>query len=188
MRVSACSLAVLGFVLAGCSGGSGSNPFGSLGSLSSGGSGGSLGSGGSSGSGSLGSGGSIGSGGGNAEGETEAERREAIRVADDDSIVLASIDQAILEPALNGTILRVTTTAPTQGYHSGRLSPVGRGDVTAEGLLLYEVRAIPPEEVQATGPARTRQVIVATFIPEDIRDAARAVRIISRGRIIELAL
>jgi len=170
MRVWVGIAAMLGVSLAACGGGSGSgsNPFGSFGSLGSG-------------SGSLGSGGS-GDGAETSEGD---DRR--IEVVQDDSIVLATIDSAVMEPARFGSILRVTTTTPTQGYHGARLAPIGRVEPDENGMIQFELRGQQPDSVQPTGPARTRQIVVATFIPQAVRDQTRVIRVISRLRVVDLS-
>ena len=52
--------------------------------------------------------------------------------------------QATAEPALHGVILRVDGEAPTQGYYSARLRPIGGGAPDAAGILSFELVAVPP--------------------------------------------
>ena len=60
------------------------------------------------------------------------------------------------ERALHGVILRVAGEAPTQGFYSAALRPLGGGAPDAAGILSFELVAVPPAEPQAVGPARTR--------------------------------
>ena len=162
-------ITVAGMALQACGGGSGSgsNPFGSFGSI-----------------GSIGSGGSFGSGGSRAD-ETGGGAAE---LPVDESDVVESIDTAVLEPSLRGTVLRVTSTAPTQGWYDARLAPLDRGEPDEDGRLRYEMRAVAPTAAEATGPARTRQLVVATYIPDDVLAAASSVRVISRGKVVDLRI
>lgn len=71
---------------------------------------------------------------------------------------------ATTEPALHGMILRVEGQAPTWGYHTALLRPVGSGP-DAAGILTFELVAVPPQGAEPAGPARSRQLSAAIFVP-----------------------
>ena len=167
MRVTALLLATV--LLAACDGGSGSNPLGSLASNGSG-------------SGSLGSGsGSFGSGGARAD-----EGEDADVVVADESILMPSFESAVIEPARRGAILRVTAFAPTQGYYDARLAPRNGGEPDQNGVVTYELRAVAPSEPQSRGGPATRQLIVAAFLPDDLRQSARVIRVLTATKAVDL--
>ena len=83
---------------------------------------------------------------------------------------LASISIApsvvVVEPALNGAIIRVEGVAPTQGYHSPQLLVANIGRPDASGTLQLEFVAIPPPEPADIGPNETRELRAGFFVPE----------------------
>lgn len=83
-----------------------------------------------------------------------------------------------IEPALNGTIVRVESVAPTQGYHTARLVAQASGEPDDTGTVGFVLTAIPPEGAEATGPARTRTLRAAVFVPDRARRQVKSVRIL----------
>jgi|GEM_PF-4107003 len=162
MAISVCSRAVAiaaCLVLTGCGGGSGSNPFGSFGSI-----------------------GSLNPFGGRDDvgtGTTPAR-------VNDGTVLVETIEQVVPEAALRGVILRATVIAATEGYHSARF--VGRNDgvPNADGIVTYELRAVPPEDPGVAGPLNARRILVATFIPDTDLDVIRGFRIVSRSRTVDI--
>jgi hypothetical protein len=73
--------------------------------------------------------------------------------------------EATLERALHGVIIRVDGVAPTQGYYSAALIPLRDGSPDAAGIISFEFMAVPPAGPQAVGPARSRRLTAAVFIP-----------------------
>lgn len=83
-----------------------------------------------------------------------------------------------VEPALNGTIIRVDSVVPTQGYHSARLIAQANGEPDDTGTVGFVLTAIPPEGAEAIGPARTRTLRAAVFVPNRAKRQVKSVRIL----------
>ena len=94
--------------------------------------------------------------------------------------------QAEAERALHGLILRVEGEARPQGYHTAELRPVGEAD--AAGILGFELVATPPSEVTPVGPARTRQLSAAVFLPNPVLEDLRGFRVAGGGTVRTLTL
>lgn len=92
------------------------------------------------------------------------------------------------EPALNGTIIRVESVAPTQGYHTARLIAQASGEPDDTGTVGFVLTAIPPEGAEATGPARTRTLRAAVFIPNRAKRQVKSVRILDATGVRTIAL
>lgn len=95
---------------------------------------------------------------------------------------------ALAERGLNGVILRAEGQAPTQGYHSAELRPLGAGAPDAAGIASFELVAVPPAEPQAAGPERTRRLDAAVFLPDRAWGDARAIRVSGAGTVETLSL
>ncbi len=96
--------------------------------------------------------------------------------------------QAEAEPALHGVILRVTGEAPTQGFYSARLRPIGGGAADAAGILSFELVAVPPSVPQAVGPARTRILTAGIFMPTQSLKGLRGFRVTGGGAVQTVTL
>lgn len=90
---------------------------------------------------------------------------------------------AVLEPALNGVILRVTATAPTWGYHTAFLRPLNNGEPDAAGLMTYELVAIPPIAAEQAGPPRSRQMSAGIFVPNLAMKKISGFRVTGGGKV-----
>jgi hypothetical protein len=91
--------------------------------------------------------------------------------------VPVAMRSATAERALTGVIVRVEGEAPTQGYWGAALRPLGDGAPDAAGVVSFRLTAIPPAEVEAVGPARTRELSAAVFVPNRALRQTRAVRV-----------
>ena len=87
---------------------------------------------------------------------------------------------ATAEPALHGVIVRVESEAPQQGFYAAQLRPVGNGP-DAAGILSFEVVALPPDAPETIGPARTRTLSAAVFVPNLAMKNLRGVRVTGGG-------
>jgi hypothetical protein len=96
--------------------------------------------------------------------------------------------EATLEPALHGMIIRVDGVAPTQGYYSAALVPLRDGSPDAAGLISFAFMAVPPSTPQAVGPARSRQLTAAVFIPTLALKDLRGFRVAGVGSAHTLPL
>jgi hypothetical protein len=92
-----------------------------------------------------------------------------------------ALRQAQAERALHGVILRVVGEAPTQGYYSATLRPLGGAAPDAAGILSFELVATPPAEPQAVGPARTRVLSAGLFMPNQALRDLRGFRVAGAG-------
>jgi hypothetical protein len=99
-----------------------------------------------------------------------------------------ALQTAVLERALHGVIVRVEAVAPTQGYYSATLVPLNDGEPDAAGIVTFQLVAMPPPEAQAAGPARTRTMSAATFLPTLGLKNVRAVRVAGVGTATTLTL
>jgi hypothetical protein len=95
---------------------------------------------------------------------------------------------ATLERALHGVILRVEGEAPTWGFHSAALRPLGNGAPDAAGILGFELVAIPPEPPEPAGAPRTRELTAAVFVPTLALKEVRGFRVAGAGNVQTLPL
>ncbi|MEM9268419.1 MAG: hypothetical protein AAGA78_05730 [Pseudomonadota bacterium] len=134
--------------------------------------GGSSGSG--SGSGSLGSGWFSG-------GDRAAEPTpEPIIV--DESVPVTAIRSAVLEPALRGSILRVSAVAGRLGFHSARLKLLGPDE---NGRVLVEFRAIAPR-TPIEGRSQGQVLSAASFISKDTLSQISELQLNGQNGVITL--
>jgi hypothetical protein len=95
---------------------------------------------------------------------------------------------ARVEPALRGIIVRADGVAPTQGYHSAEFVALGGAEPDASGIMSFELTAIPPETPQAIGPANTRGLSAAFFLPSRLARDVRGFRISGAGQVQTLTV
>ena len=100
--------------------------------------------------------------------------------------VAVALRTAVLERALHGVIIRVEAEAPAQGYYSATLLPLNDGRPDAAGVVTFQLVAMPPPEPGAVGPARTRQLSAATFVPTLALKNIRAFRVSGIGTVTTL--
>lgn len=103
----------------------------------------------------------------------------------DAKVLLPALRFAAAEPGRQGVILRVEGIAPTQGFHSGELRPVGR---SADGIETVELRAVAPLGNQAIGAERTRLLAVGRFYSNRDMDTIRGFRIVTDGAVVPATL
>lgn len=97
--------------------------------------------------------------------------------------VALPLREATLDRALHGVIIRADGEAPTQGYYSAALVPLNNGAPDASGLVTFEFMAVPPREAQAIGPARSRQITAAVFLPTLALKNIRGFRVTGAGTV-----
>jgi hypothetical protein len=96
--------------------------------------------------------------------------------------------QATLERALHGVIVRVEGEAPTWGFHTATLRPLGGGAPDAAGILGFELVAIPPQAPEPVGAARSRLLTAAVFVPTLALKEVRGFRVAGAGGVQTLPL
>jgi hypothetical protein len=102
--------------------------------------------------------------------------------------VPVAMRSVVAERSLTGVIVRVEGEAPAQGYWGAALEPVGDGTPDAGGAVSFRFVAIPPVAVEAVGPARTRRLSAAAYVPNLALKNVRAVRIAGIGTAQTLPL
>ncbi|MSU91386.1 hypothetical protein GE300_17540 [Rhodobacteraceae bacterium 2CG4] len=110
----------------------------------------------------------------------------AATVAADGSVLVDSLAEVVPEPALRGVILRASSVAPTQGYYGAALVAANRGAPDADGIVTYAFRALPPPGEAPVGPARSRLLTAAVFVPDAALDEIRGFRVLSRTGTVDL--
>jgi hypothetical protein len=93
---------------------------------------------------------------------------------------------AVLEPALHGVIVRIETEAPMQGYYGPTLVPLNDARPDPAGIVTFQLVATPPDTPQAIGPARTRAMGAAAFMPTLALKNVRAIRVAGVGSAVTL--
>jgi hypothetical protein len=96
--------------------------------------------------------------------------------------------QAELERALHGVIVRAEGEAPTWGYHTAALRPLGGGAPDAAGILSFELVAVPPRSPEPAGAARSRLVTAAVFVPTLTTSKLSGFRVSGAGAVRTLPL
>lgn len=97
--------------------------------------------------------------------------------------VPVAMRSATAERGLYGVIVRVDAESPTQGYWGAALEPLGNGDPDAAGVVGFRLVAMPPPAPEGVGPARTRALSAAIFIPNLALKHARGARIAAANRV-----
>lgn len=114
-------------------------------------------------------------------------RGDPIFAADgeDATILMPILRLVAAEPGRQGVILRAEAVAPTLGFHSPELRPVGRD---AAGTEILEFRARPPATAEPVGAERARLLVAARFYrPHEMREI-RAFRVVARENAAETRL
>jgi hypothetical protein len=102
--------------------------------------------------------------------------------------VPVAMRSAVAERSLTGVIVRVEGEAPTQGYWGAALEPVGDGAPDASGAVSFRFVAVPPASAEPVGPARTRRLSAAVYVPNLALKTTRAVRVAGLGTAQTLPL
>jgi hypothetical protein len=104
---------------------------------------------------------------------------------DDGTMLMPSLRLVAAEPGRQGVILRAEAVAPTLGFHSPELRPVGRDPA---GTEILEFRARPPAVPEPVGAERARLLVAARFYrPHELREI-RAFRVVARENSAESRL
>ncbi|CAN5652389.1 hypothetical protein BH23PSE1_BH23PSE1_00580 [soil metagenome] len=116
--------------------------------------------------------------------QAPAPRAGALAPESDASVLLPAVRLAAADRGRQGTILRAEAIAPVQGFHSPQLRVLeGR---EAGGLVVVELRAIPPTGPEAIGSARSRLLSVGRFFSSrEMRDI-RGFRVIGAENAISV--
>lgn len=105
----------------------------------------------------------------------KSQPRETI-VLQDAAVDARPLVDAVLtmsvEPIPGGAIIRATGQTPTQGWWKADLVAQ---PVTADGVLVFEFRLLPPITATDVNTPQSRQVTVATYLSNIKLDAVREI-------------
>jgi hypothetical protein len=107
-------------------------------------------------------------------GRTREERLQAASTAPDPRPLVPQVTRLAVEPHPAGAIIRVTGLPPRQGWYDGRLVRV---DSAEAGVLAYQLRAWPPPYQTPAATPRSRELMVAAFVNQDLLSGVREVRV-----------
>lgn len=100
---------------------------------------------------------------------------EAALIADPRSVV-AQVTGFEIEAAPGGAILRATGLPETQGFWDGELVPEA-GEQPVNGVLTYTFRIAQPAGFEQVNTPRSREVVVARFVPNARLQGVRTIRV-----------
>ena len=120
--------------------------------------------------------------------DVQADQQERIAAArttlasfDDGRPLMPSVDFVSADRSPMGVILRASGQSPSLGYHSAGLRPLLSTRPDEDGVLLFELVAFPPEASPGPGTAATRQIEVATYLPNSRLRGVRSIVVVSAG-------
>ena len=103
------------------------------------------------------------------------------RIVIDNRPLVSQVTGLALEPTPGGLIVRATGQAPGAGFWQGDLVPDRRDGAVPDGVMAFQFRVAPPPAPQPAPTARSREIVVATFISDQQLRGVREVRIIGAG-------
>ncbi|QDL92607.1 hypothetical protein FDP22_12910 [Paroceanicella profunda] len=99
---------------------------------------------------------------------------------------LATVDTLDVGRGFRGVLVQVTATAPLQGFYAPELRLLDGGRPTADGAVVLEAVALPPDASPVgAGPASARSMIAAQFVGDDILAGARKIRVVGTDSGLE---
>ncbi len=109
------------------------------------------------------------------------------RPVTDGSVLMPTLVSATVEPALRGTILRITGVAGTRGYYAPYLHRLRAANLENSPVLILEYRGFVPQ-TPVTGPDdANRPIYTAYFIPDADLDGIAEIRVRTAGGETRLA-
>jgi len=87
--------------------------------------------------------------------------------------LVQSVDNVSVDRSPTGAIVRATGTAATQGHYNAQLVNAG----VSNGVLTLQFRAQAPNDFEAEGSARSRQITAAYVIETSLLGAITTVRV-----------
>jgi len=88
------------------------------------------------------------------------------------------VDDLRFAPAAGGAIIHITGLPPREGYYDSNLVPAA-GESAEDGTLHYEFRVTAPRNETPVGTRRSREIMAARFIPQQVLEGVTQVRVIS---------
>lgn len=105
-----------------------------------------------------------------------AARREALK-AINFTTPIATITELRVERVPGGAIIRAMGVDSRQGAFNVDLIPVVEDEVPVDGVLAYTFERQTPSFRTATGPAQTREVVVARHVTDQQLVGVRTIRV-----------
>ncbi|MEM8741398.1 MAG: hypothetical protein AAGE13_07860 [Pseudomonadota bacterium] len=105
--------------------------------------------------------------------EDESAERPAIQF--DRVAIVESLE---IGQAYRGMIAQVSALASMQGYFAPELRLIDDGQPDAEGYIVMEFVARPPDSTALEAALATRRLVAALFVPEELAAAAQGVRVL----------
>jgi hypothetical protein len=95
-------------------------------------------------------------------GNSTEETVAVVEVVTDPRPLVAEVTALTVERTPTGAIVRARGLPPTQGWWAAELVPV---ETESPAEVVYEFRVVPPPAPTASSTPRSREIVVATFIP-----------------------
>jgi hypothetical protein len=106
---------------------------------------------------------------------TDVAARAAFERPADPRPLVDQVTAMMIERVPGGAILRATGLPPTQGHWDAELVEVRRGAEDDPATLTFDFRLAPPPWRTNTGPPRSREVVVATFLTDNKLSGIRVI-------------
>lgn len=110
-------------------------------------------------------------------GSTEEDTVAVVEVVTDPRPLVAEVTALTIDRTPTGAIVRARGLPPTQGWWAAELVPVETEDPAD---VVYEFRVVPPPAATPVSTPRSREIVVAAFIPN--LQLAQVRRITVRGQ------
>lgn len=110
----------------------------------------------------------------------EADVFRAAAVAEVEGVTIDQVSTLIIEPTVEGAIIRAEGIAVREGAYDARLIPETLDESAVDGVLSYRFVVKYPNEATATGTQATRTVSVARTVTQGHLEATRTIRVVGQ--------
>lgn len=90
--------------------------------------------------------------------------------------LIDTVTELTVERLPGGILVRATGLPPQQGWHSAELVAENAG-TPVEGVLTFAFRAAPPTSPTRVSTPQSREIVVATFVPDVTLANVRRIRV-----------
>ena len=101
-------------------------------------------------------------------------------VAAVDGVTIDQISTLVIEPTVEGAIIRAEGIAVREGAYAARLIPETLDETPIDGVLSYRFVVKYPNEATAAGTQATRTISVARSVTSGHLEATRTIRVIGQ--------
>lgn len=112
----------------------------------------------------------------------------ARQVRDDGRATVSQVLSAQLDYAPQGIIVRAEALVPAIGYHSATLRPVNFGELSENGNLAYEFRAIAPDLLSPTSGAASASLTAGAFVGASRLQSVNSITVLGVGNEVTVRL